>query len=80
MKAVIRKDPVTSWWRWDVTGHGLHAAGERENWEDALAAALDELRWIAAHRQAWPESLLALGWAVVTGVPAGLRPGTALAS
>lgn len=62
MKALIRKDRETGWWRWDVTGHGLHAAGERENWEDALAAALDELGWISEHQHAWPGDLAALGW------------------
>lgn len=62
MKATVRKDRATGWWHWDVTGHGLRATGEREHWEGALAAALDELAWIDGHQHAWPESLLALRW------------------
>lgn len=62
MKALIRQDRVTGWWRWEVTGHGPGAAGERENWDEALAGALDDLAWIADRQQAWPGGLAALGW------------------
>ena len=62
MRAVIRRDRATGWWHWDVTGHGLCASGEREHWEDALAEALDDMRWIDGHQRAWPEGLISLGW------------------
>lgn len=62
MKAVVRKDRRTGWWCWGVTGHGLRTTGERENWDDALAGALDDLGWIAEHQHAWPPGLAALGW------------------
>lgn len=53
MKARIWKDRETGRWCFDVQGHGLRSTGDRVGWPCALAAALDDMRWIESRRPAW---------------------------
>lgn len=53
MKARIWKDRESGRWCWDLEGHGLRSTGDRADWQAALDEALDDLRWIEAHRMAW---------------------------
>lgn len=62
MKARIWKDRENGRWCYEVTGPGLRSTGDKATWAGALAEALDDMRWIAAHQHAWPSSLLPLGW------------------
>ena len=47
MKAKIWKDRLTGRWCWDVRSYRSRFAGERDTWADALAEALDAMRWIS---------------------------------
>jgi hypothetical protein len=53
MKARIWKDRETGRWCWDLRGRGLRSTGDRADWAGALAEALDDMRWIESHRNAW---------------------------
>lgn len=62
VKARIWKDRETGRWFLDVQDRGVRSTGSSATWHGALAAALDDMRWIEEHQQAWPEDLAALGW------------------
>jgi hypothetical protein len=62
VKARVWKDRARGRWCFDVIGPGIRATGDKATWPAALDAALDELRWIAAHQHGWPANLLALSW------------------
>lgn len=49
VKARIWKDRETGRWCYDVRGPMARCTGDRATWPGALAEAVAEMRWLAAH-------------------------------